>query len=301
MLSADGCLESRRPGAWMATSQHHPHATLAVYTCSRGPVHFVSADHPAAPTGQFVVDSAVLVGVITHLQNHARFQHKDWYARCRATAASHRVFTTGVAGVDELRIVLSARLMTGCDAYAAHGQLRNATVVIVVRPNAGAFVRALIIGVVLHPRTSKEVPVRSVGGRDLWDLHVIHQAQLKHAFALERGTRTARRQHNDLPRPERRNHPFDDVALGMTFAPDVAFFIDFIAARGDHLGVERHVAVRQSDAIEHQLHVALAPEMSGVLGRLQMADEIASAWKRLLAEFRYRVQMTKHGISDRDG
>jgi hypothetical protein len=82
---------------------------------------------------------------------------------------------------------------------------------------------------------------------------------------------------------------------------DVAIFIDFVAAGGDDLRVERHIAVGQSDAIEHQLHVALAPEMAGILGRFEMPDKIGSARKRLPSEFRHRVQMAEHGIADGNG
>ena len=87
----------------------------------------------------------------------------------------------------------------------------------------------------------------------------------------------------------------------MPFASDVAILIDLVAAGRDHFRVERHVAVRQSDAIEHQLDVPFAPEMAGVFGRFEVSNQIASTRKRLLAEFGHRVQMTEYGVSDRDG
>src|SRR4029077_15686659 len=68
----------------------------------------------------------------------------------------------------------------------------------------------------------------------------------------------------------------------------------------DHFGIQRHIAVRHADTIEHQLHVALTPEMSWVLGRFQIPDKVDAARKRLLAEFRYRMQMTEYGVANRN-
>src|ERR1035438_9309440 len=110
------------------------------------------------------------------------------------------------------------------------------------------------------------------GLRHLWDLDIIHQAQAEHGFALQFGTRTARGQHDHLPGPQGRQHPFDDVALGMSFAVDFALFIDFVAPGGDDLGLQRQIPGGQADAIELQLQVALAPEVAWILGRIQMSD-----------------------------
>ena len=63
-------------------------------------------------------------------------------------------------------------------------------------------------------------------------------------------------------------------------------------------GLQRKIAAGQADAIELQLQVALAPEVAGILGRLEMADQVASAGKGLLAELGDAAQMAEHGIAD---
>src|SRR5208337_3141123 len=289
-------LESGVSGAWVSSAQRYSHAALAIDASGRGPVHFIGADHAVSATGEFIADAAILIGVVADLQYHTRLQDKDRDAWPRAAAA--RCTLGDVAGVGELRNLLSHWLFAGCDAYVAHCQLRNRGVPL---SGAGALVRVLVIGVIFHPRAAEEMPVGAVGRLNLRNLHIIHQAQRELAFALERRSWPSRRQHDDFPRPERRQHPFDDVAPGVPFAPDVAILIDLVAARRDHLGVQRHIALRHADAIELQLHVALAPEMSGVLGRFQMSDQVAAARESLLAEFGHRVEMTEDGISDGNG
>src|ERR1700690_287432 len=123
----------------------------------------------------------------------------------------------------------------------------------------------------------EEMPIWAKGRGDLRDLHVIHQSKRELTLALQSGTRAPRGQHDDFPGPERRQHPFDNVAFGMAFAIDVAILVDLVAARADDFGIEGHVAVRQADAVELNLHVPFAPEMTGFLSRLEMANEIASA------------------------
>ena len=92
----------------------------------------------------------------------------------------------------------------------------------------------------------------------------------------------------------------DDVARGMSFAADVAIFVDFIATGSDDFRVERHIALRQADAVELELHVTLAPKMAGIFGGFEVADEIGTAGESLLAEFGDCVQTAEHGVSDSD-
>jgi len=51
---------------------------------------------------------------------------------------------------------------------------------------------------------------------------------------------------------------------GVTFAADVTVFIDFVSRGLDDLRVSG-IAIRESDAIEHQLHVAPCPRNGRVL------------------------------------
>src|SRR5450631_1410544 len=86
----------------------------------------------------------------------------------------------------------------------------------------------------------------------------------------------------------------------MSFAVDLPLLIDFVAARGDDFGLERQVAARNADAIELQLQISLAPEVAGILGCFEMADEIAAARKSLLTELGDSAQVTKNGVPDVD-
>ena len=132
----------------------------------------------------------------------------------------------------------------------------------------------------------------------LRDLNIIHQAQAEHGLAFQGGTRAARGQHDHFPGPQGRDHPLDDVARGVAFAFDVALFIDFVTAGADDLRVERQVAAGQADAIELQLQISLAEEVAGIFGRFEVADQIASTRKSLLAELSHAAQVAKHGIAD---
>src|ERR1700691_299078 len=281
----------------MSRTQHDSHTALAVQLGGCVPVDFVGADYAGAAAGQFIADAAILIGVVADRQNHASFQHKDghaWGGGCGS--AADRIFRD-IAGVGDLRNLFQPRFARG-DSYGAHRQLR---IRIIRLPGAGALVGALIEGVILDARAPEEMPVGAVALRDLWNLHVSHEAQSEHALALQRWARAAGGKHDDLPGPERRNHPFDNVARGVAFAADVAIFIDFIAARGDHFGVERHIALRQSDAVEDQLQVAFAPEMTGLLRGLEMSDKVGPAGKGLLSELGDRVQMAEHRIANGGG
>src|ERR1035441_8036832 len=84
----------------------------------------------------------------------------------------------------------------------------------------------------------------------------------------------------------------------MAFAADVAIFIDVVATSRDNFGVKGHVSVGESDGIEGELHVAFAPEVAGIFGGLEVADEIASAREGLLSKFSHGVKVTEDGISN---
>ncbi len=86
----------------------------------------------------------------------------------------------------------------------------------------------------------------------------------------------------------------------MSFAVDLALFVDLIAASRDDLGLKRQIAARQSDAIELQLQVSLAPEVAGILGRFEMSDQITSPRKSLLTEFGLPTEVTQYRVPDID-
>src|ERR1035441_4959828 len=117
MPIADSFLESRHSCARMSTTQHHPHAALAIHAGGRGPIYFIGADDAAAATGEFVADTAVLIGVIAHLQKHTRLQHKHWHSRRSPVEAC---ILDNVAGVDDLRNLLSRRRFAGYRSDLAH-------------------------------------------------------------------------------------------------------------------------------------------------------------------------------------
>src|SRR6202453_719940 len=120
MLSAGGCLETGA-GVRVSAAQRHPHAALAIYLGGRGPVDFIRADHAAAAAGELVADATFLIGVVAHLQDHARLEDEYRNSRCRPA----RPCALGdVAGIGNLRHVIGGRLLTGRDTYSAYGELR---------------------------------------------------------------------------------------------------------------------------------------------------------------------------------
>src|ERR1700722_16817563 len=169
---ADGSLEPRRTGG-MPAAQSHSYSALAVHFCGCAPVDFVGADDAVSAAGQFVADSAVLIGVIADRQNHARLQNEYRNSRSGCAASADCIFGD-IAGVGDLRSVdhrLFARLFARRNAHSSDRQLRNR---VVSNSSAGAligtlFVRPLIIGVILHLWTSEEMPIGAIGGRDLRD------------------------------------------------------------------------------------------------------------------------------------
>ena len=87
---------------------------------------------------------------------------------------------------------------------------------------------------------------------------------------------------------------------GMSFAVDLALFVDFVAAGRDDLGLKGQIAGGQADAIELQLQISLAPEVARILGGIEMSDKIASAGKSLLSKLGHSAQVAQHGIADID-
>src|SRR5438309_6141481 len=126
------------------------------------------------------------------------------------------------------------------------------------------------------------MPSRAEGLADLRYLHVVHQTQAENGLAFQLRAWTTDRQHEDFPRPEGRKHPFDNVARGMTLAVNLAFLIHLVAAGGNNFCLERQISRGQADAVELNLEISLAPEMAGILGRIQMADQIAAPGEGLL-------------------
>ena len=110
----------------------------------------------------------------------------------------------------------------------------------------------------------------------------------------------ARWQHNHLPRPQRWQQPFDNVALGMTLAINLPLFVDFVAPGCDDLGFQWKIAAGNPDAIKLQLQISLADEMTGILFRFDMADQIASTRESLVAKHGNAAKVAKNGISDID-
>src|SRR5579871_1486979 len=87
----------------------------------------------------------------------------------------------------------------------------------------------------------------------------------------------------------------------MSFAVDLALLVNFIAARSDHLGFERQIAARQSNAVKLQLEVSLAPEVTGILGGFEMSDEVTATRKGLLTKLGDSAKVAKNGVPDIDG
>ncbi len=87
----------------------------------------------------------------------------------------------------------------------------------------------------------------------------------------------------------------------MSFAVDLSLLVDFVTAGGDDLGFERQVAAGHADAVELQLQISLAPEVAGIFGGFEMANQIAAARESLLTEDGDAAKMAEHGISDVDG
>src|SRR5215469_7095662 len=148
------------------------------------------------------------------------------------------------------------------------------------------------------------MPSRTVSPRrsgQLRNLDVIHQSQAEYGLAFQCGTRSARRQHDHLPWPQRRQQPFDDIALGMPFAIDGTSLVDLVSASGNDFRVERQIAAGHTDAIKLQFQISLAKEVTRILGGFEVSDEVASTRERLLAEFSNTAEMTENGISNING
>ena len=114
-------------------------------------------------------------------------------------------------------------------------------------------------------------------GRQPGQLHVLHYFQGDHLLAFQFGLGAASWQGDYLPRPERRNCPFDQVALDIAVAEDVALFIHFLALGCDESGVEVGVCIGQADVIENDVEIAFTDEVAGLLGCFEVAAEVGAA------------------------
>src|SRR5258708_14793472 len=113
-------------------------------------------------------------------------------------------------------------------------------------------------------------------------------------FAFQRGTWAAGRQRYDFPGPQRRNEPFHDVSLRVAAAHDVPAAIHFVSLGSDQFTGNGDIRTGETDAVEFQLHIALADEGSGLLVRLQASSEVASPGKNTLSEFPEAVHVADH-------
>src|SRR5215471_7660129 len=128
--------------------------------------------------------------------------------------------------------------------------------------------------------------------------HVLHQAQSEDLLTLESGPRATRWQGNNFPRPQRREHPLNDVALGMAFALDVALLIHWIPAKADDFGVDVDVDAGRADAVKNDFEITLAEEMAGVFIRFEVAAHVRAARKDVVPELLHGTEMTENGIAD---
>src|SRR6202022_175339 len=120
---------------------------------------------------------------------------------------------------------------------------------------------------------------RMARGRQPRHLNIIHQPDGNLLFGFQRWTRTARRQHDDLPGPQRRNHPFHDVARGVAVAHDITVTVDFESLRRDDFRRYGNVGRREADAVKLQLEVTLADEVARLLVRFEGSSQVASPRK----------------------
>src|SRR5260370_4816058 len=139
--------------------------------------------------------------------------------------------------------------------------------------------------------------MRLAGGHQSGDLDIVHQADRDLLFAFQRGTRTAGRQCNDLPRPQRRNEPFHGVPRRMAAPHDVPVPVHFVSLGSDYFAGYRDIRSRETDAVELQLEIALTDEAPGLLVRLQMSSEVTSPGKNTLSEFPEAIQMANHAAA----
>jgi hypothetical protein len=87
----------------------------------------------------------------------------------------------------------------------------------------------------------------------------------------------------------------------MSFAVDLALFVDFVAAGRNDLGFKGQIPGGETDAIELQFQITLAPEVTRILRGIEMTDQVAAAGKSLLAKLGDTAQVAEHGIANVDG
>src|SRR5215469_1366618 len=201
-LGADECvrpytdLVSGRALGNVTAVERQTDATLVVELRGRRPIDIVGADYAGATAHQRVRDPAIGIAISAHFQHCAIIQNKHRHAGRALNIAGDLARDKGrVTGLRHGRV-----------AHRTHRQLWT--------------IARLRIVEALIAEAIEEMPARAIGLRYLRDLHIVHEPKTEHGLALQCRTRSARRQRHDLPRPERRQHPFHNVALRVTLAVD---------------------------------------------------------------------------------
>jgi hypothetical protein len=86
----------------------------------------------------------------------------------------------------------------------------------------------------------------------------------------------------------------------MSFAVELSQFVYFLTAGGDHFRFERKIAAGYANAVELEFQISLAPEVAGIFGVLEVANQITSARECLLAEDGYAAKVAENGVSNVD-
>jgi hypothetical protein len=81
-------------------------------------------------------------------------------------------------------------------------------------------------------------------------------------------------------------------------AHDVPATIHFVSPGSDDFTGNGDIRTGETDAVELQLEIALADEMSGLFVRLQVSSEVASPGENILSEFPEAVQVADHRVTD---
>src|SRR5262249_26347637 len=123
-----------------------------------------------------------------------------------------------------------------------------------------------------------------------------HHAQHDSGFALQGGARSTRRKSQDLPWPQRRQHPFHHIASRMAVADDLAFAVYVKAGHGNDLGSQRYIGGRQTDAVKGELEVAFAHEVTWFLVGLEMPNHICATGENRLAELLHVARIAEKWI-----
>src|SRR6266853_1188300 len=151
------------------------------------------------------------------------------------------------------------------------------------------------------PACSPPPPVQRIAARRVSSPRHPEAGQKIAAYrsgAAGRRTWAALRQRDDLPRPQRRNHPLHHVSRRVAPAHDVPVTIHFVSLGSDHFAGNGDIRSGEADAVELQLQIALTDEVSGLLVRLQVSSEVASPRKNILSEFPEAAQVADHRVTN---